>query len=92
MEPWTAAKKKKKKKNVYLVWRCYRQLHRVPSQRPLTPSVASVTSVANDKGGNEMAFALWSRKTSARKSSDEGAVRPVIASNGVTFLQTKSVG
>ena len=27
---------------------------RVPSQRPLAPSVASVTSVANDKGDNEM--------------------------------------
>ena len=27
---------------------------RVPSQRPLSPSVASVTSVANDKGDNEM--------------------------------------
>ena len=27
---------------------------RVPSRRPLAPSVASVTSVANDKGGNEM--------------------------------------
>ena len=27
---------------------------RVPSQRPLTPSVTSVTSVANDKGDNEM--------------------------------------
>ena len=27
---------------------------RVPSQRPLVPSVASVTSVANDKGDNEM--------------------------------------
>ena len=26
----------------------------VPSQRPLAPSVASVTSVANDKGDNEM--------------------------------------
>jgi hypothetical protein len=29
-------------------------LVRVPSQRPLAPSVASVTSLANDKGGNEM--------------------------------------
>ena len=29
-------------------------LVRVPSQRSLTPSVASVTSVANDKGDNEM--------------------------------------
>ena len=27
---------------------------RVPSQKPLAPSVASVTSVANDKGDNEM--------------------------------------
>ena len=27
---------------------------RVPSQRPLAPSVASVTSVANDKGDNEI--------------------------------------
>ena len=27
---------------------------RVPGQRPLAPSVTSVTSVANDKGDNEM--------------------------------------
>ena len=27
---------------------------RVPSQRPLAPSVTSVTSVANDDGDNEM--------------------------------------
>ena len=27
---------------------------RVPSQRPLAPSVTSVMSVANDKGNNEM--------------------------------------
>ena len=31
------------------------------------------------------------RKTSARRPSDEGAVRPVIASNGVPFLQMRSV-
>ena len=45
---------------------------RVPSQRPLAPSVASVTSIAHDKGDNEMilglctdllAFALQLRKT-----------------------------
>ena len=30
---------------------------RVPSQMPLAPSVASVTSVANDKGDNEII--LW---------------------------------
>ena len=31
---------------------------RVPSQRPLAPSVASVTSVTNDKGDNEMILGL----------------------------------
>ena len=45
---------------------------RVPSQRPLAPSVTSVTSVANDKDDNEMitgastdlmAFALLLKKT-----------------------------
>ena len=74
---------------------------RVPSQRPLDPSVSSVKSVANDKGDNEMilglctdllAFSLQPRKTSARRPSDEGAVRPVIASNEVPFFQMRSVG
>ena len=32
------------------------------------------------------------QKTSARTSSDEGAVRPVIGSNGVPFSQMRSVG
>ena len=34
---------------------------RVPSQRPLAPSVASVTSVANDKGDNpsQLIFLLF---------------------------------
>jgi hypothetical protein len=78
---------------------------RVLSQRPLAPCVASVTSVANDKGDNEMirgGFAQISwhlpysrrkpQKTSARRSSDKGAVRSDIASNGVPFLQMRSVG
>ena len=77
----------------------------VPSQRSLTPSVASVTSVVNDKGDNEMILGTVHRspgiylaaeenpqKTSARRQSDEGVVRPVIASNGVPFLQMRSVG
>ena len=73
----------------------------VPSQMPLAPSFASVMLVANDKGDNEMilglctdllVFALQLRKTSARRPSDEGAVWPVIASNGVPFLQMRSVG
>ena len=77
----------------------------VPIQRPLAPSVASVTSVANGKGDNEIILGAVhrspyifltaeekSQKTSARRPSDEGAVRPVIASNGVPFLQMRSVG
>ena len=31
---------------------------RVPSRRPLAPSIASVTSVANDKGDNEIPGAV----------------------------------
>ena len=55
---------------------------------------------AGDKGDNEIipgavhrspgTFRL--RKTSARRLSEEGAVRPVIASNGVPYLQMTSVG
>ena len=76
-------------------------LVRVPSQRPLALNVASVMSVANDKGHNEitlglctdlLAFTLQLRKTSARGLFGEGAVRPVIASNGVPFLKMRSVG
>ena len=78
---------------------------RVPSQRPLAPRVASVTSVANDKGNNEINLGpvhispgicltaeKKTQKTSARRPSHEGAVRPAIASNGVPFLQMRSVG
>ena len=32
------------------------------------------------------------QKTSARRPSDEGPVRPVIASNGVPYFQMRSVG
>jgi len=37
-------------KKLLLVWRN----HQFPSQRSLAPSVSSVTSIANDKGDNEM--------------------------------------
>ena len=67
---------------------------RTPSQMPLALSVTSVTSVSNDKADNEMIPGAVHRspgiclkprktpKTSAMRPSDEGAVRPVIASNG----------
>ena len=73
-----------------------------PSQRPLAPRIASVISVANDKGDNEMICAQISchlpyswgkpRKPSARRLSDEVAVRSVITSNGVLYLQMGSAG
>ena len=97
MQPWTAATKK-------ALSQCCGATNSCPGQRPLAPSVASVTSVANDKGNNEiipgagtdlLALALQLRKTpekSARRPSDEGALRPVIASNGIPLLQMKSVG
>ena len=67
---------------------------------PLAPRVTSVTSVANDKGDNEMILGAVHRspgicltaEQNPIKPSDEGAVRPVIASNGVHFLQMRSVG
>ena len=77
---------------------------RVPIQRPFAPSVASVTSVTNDKGDNNDPGGCapifchlpysWgkSRKTSARRPSDEGTLPPVIASNRVPYLQMRSVG
>ena len=61
----------------------------------------SVMSAANDNGDNEMilgvvhrtpGIVLQLRKTPARRPSDEGAVRPVIASNGTPFLKLRSVG
>ena len=39
---------------------------RVPSQRPLAHSVASVTSVANDKGDNEMILGAVHRSPQLR--------------------------
>ena len=49
MEPWAAAKKK-----LLVSVAVPPGPVQVPSQRPLAPSVASVTSVANDRGDNEM--------------------------------------
>ena len=77
-------------------------------QKKLLDSVAvppAAVRVANDKGDNEMTLGAVHRcfgisltaeenpqKTSARRPSDEGAMRSVIASNGVLFLQMRPVG
>ena len=52
MEPWAADKKTIKKLSASVA--VPPAPVRVPRQRPLAPSVASVKSVANDKDDNEM--------------------------------------
>ena len=73
----------------------------VPPAPVRVPSVASVTSVAINNGDNEIipeavhrspGTCLNAEENSARRQSDKGAVRPIIASNGVHFLQMRSVG
>ena len=93
-----------RQKNFQLVWRCHQLLSRFlakghlplvsrQSCRLLMIRVIMIWSwgLCTDL----LAFA-YSRekpqKTSARRPSDERAVRPDIASNGVPFLQLKSVG
>ena len=86
--PWSHGLRPKK--SFKLVWRCHQFLSGFLAKDHLL-SVASVTSVANDKNDNEMVLGavyslLYSRKPQL------GAVRPVIASNGVPFPQMRSVG
>ena len=88
-------------KSFKLVWRCHQLLYGFLAKGYLSPSV---TSVANDNwlwnvpgGCAQISWHLpYSRgkpqKTSAMGPSDEGAVRPVIASNEVPFLQMRLVG
>ena len=51
-------------------------LVRVPSQRPHAPIVASVTSVANDKGDNEMILAAVHRSPDICLTTDEYPRKP----------------
>ena len=46
---------------------------RVPSQRPLASSVASVTSVANDKGDNEMILGAVHRSPGICLTAEENS-------------------
>ena len=47
---------------------------RVPSQRPLAASVASVTSVVNDKGDNEMIVGAVHRSHGIYLKAEENPV------------------
>ena len=64
MEPWAPVKKKKK---LLVSVAVPLAPVRVPSQRLLAPSVASVTSVANDRGDNEMILGAVDRSPGISK-------------------------
>ena len=49
---------------------------RVPSQKPLAPSVASVTSLANDKGDNEMILGAVHRSPGICLTVEENTRKP----------------
>ena len=51
---------------------------RIPSQRPLAPSVASVTSVANDKGDNEMISGVVHRSPGICLIAEENPRKPLL--------------
>ena len=49
---------------------------RVPSPRPLAPIVASLTSVANDKGDNEMILGAVHRSPGIWLTAEENPRKP----------------
>ena len=49
---------------------------RVPSQRPLAPNVESVTSVADDKGDNEMILGAVHRSPGISLTAEENPKKP----------------
>ena len=49
---------------------------RVPSQRPLAPSIMSVTSVANDKGDNEIILGAVHRSPGIWLTAEENPRKP----------------
>ena len=98
MEPYALVKKSFK-----LVWRCYQLLSRFLAKARLPRVSRHSRSVVNNKGDNEMipeavhrspgiCLTAEENPRKPRKPSDEGAVRPVISSNGVLFFQMRSVG
>ena len=51
---------------------------RVPSEKPLAPSVASVSSVANDKGDNEMILEAVHRSPGICLTAEENPRKPLL--------------
>ena len=63
---------------------------RVPSQRPLASSVASVTSFANDKCGNEMILGAVLRSPGICLTAEENPRKPQLADRLMKGLCDKS--
>ena len=63
---------------------------RVPSQRPLAPSVVSVTSVANDKGDNEMILGVVYRSPGICLTAEENPRKPHLAERLMKGLYDQS--
>ena len=93
-----------REKNLQYVWRCHQLLSgflakghspRVSRQSRRSPMIRAIMKWSWGLCADLLAFALQPRKTlktSARRPSEEGTVRPVIASNGVPYPQMRSVG
>ena len=71
MEPWAAAKQKPSVSVAVPPAPV-----RVPRRRPLAPSVVSVTSVANDKGYNEMILGAVHRSPGICLTAEENPRKP----------------
>ena len=63
---------------------------RVPSQRPLPPSVASSTSVVNDKGDNEMILRAVHRSPGICLTAEENPLKPQLGDRTVFVNQYTS--
>ena len=63
---------------------------RVPSQRSLVPSVESVTSVANDKGDNEMILGAVHRSPGIWLTAEENPRKPQLGDSLMNGLRDQS--
>ena len=86
MELWVAAKKAFSYVAVPLA------PVRVPSQRPLAPNVASVTSVANDKGDNEMIPGAVHRSSGICLTAEENPRKPQLGDHLMKGLSLPQMG
>ena len=71
MEPWAVAKKK-----LLVSVAVPADPVRVPSQRPLSPSVTPVMLIANDKGNNEMILGAVHRSPDICLTAEDNSRKP----------------